>query len=66
MAGAHKGSETHACPACPFAEYDTLDRTGTPTETVDVSHVTGEMLDKALEGFRGEIMQVGQQTAPAN
>ena len=38
-------------------EYDTLDRTGQPTETVDISHITTAKLQEALAGLRGSIMQ---------
>jgi tRNA pseudouridine55 synthase len=39
------------------AEYDTMDRTGQVTETVDVSEVTPEALAAALPQFRGSILQ---------
>ncbi|EWM28783.1 putative trna pseudouridine synthase 1 [Nannochloropsis gaditana] len=52
-----KGSKAYRAVGLLGSEYDTMDATGTITETVDVSHVTPDSLEEALVSFRGCIMQ---------
>ncbi len=52
-----KGGKAYRAVGLLGAEYDTMDATGKVTETVDVSHVTPELLAGVLGAFRGNIMQ---------
>ena len=52
------GQKRYQAVAILGSETDTLDNTGTITETVDSSSITCNILDNALEPFRGDIMQV--------
>jgi tRNA pseudouridine55 synthase len=52
------GPKSYRALALLGSETDTLDNTGTVTETAESSHVTREMLGQSLSQFRGDIQQV--------
>ena len=52
------GTKRYQAVAILGAETDTLDNTGAVTEIVDSSNITEDDLSRALDPFRGDIMQV--------